>query len=65
VHLAAYSPITPYIEFAPAEVFESPLRLKIQELGHPVVNGAIHLPTKPGIGIELPRDLLNHYRMDV
>ena len=65
VQLAAYSPITPYIEFAPAEVFESPLRLKIQELGHPVVNGAIQLPVKPGIGIELPQDLLDHYRIDV
>lgn len=65
VQLAAYSPITPYIEFAPAEVYESPLRLKIQELAHPVVNGAIQLPTRPGIGIELPQDLLDHYRMDI
>ena len=30
VHLAAYSPITPFIEFAPAEVYESPLRRELQ-----------------------------------
>ena len=65
VHLAAYSSITPFIEFAPAEVFDSPLRKELQELGHPVVDGAIQLPTKPGIGIEIPDELIKSYTLDL
>lgn len=54
VHLAAYSPVTPFIEFAPAEVYESPLRLALQEAGFPVLNGAIAVPETPGIGYAFP-----------
>ncbi len=61
VHLAAYSPITPFYESAPAEVYWSPLRKALQELAAPVVNGAVRLPTTPGIGIELPDDLIEHF----
>ena len=64
VHLAAYSPITPYIEFAAAEVFDSPLRLELQNAGFPVKNGAISLPNKPGIGYELPEEIVKKYRRD-
>lgn len=62
VHLAAYSPITPFIEFAPAEVFESPLRLELQQLGLPVANGAIAIPDTPGIGYPVPEDLIDRFR---
>lgn len=62
VHLAAYSPVTPFIEFAPAEVFDSPLRLGLQERGHPVVNGAIAFPDSPGIGYPVPTDLIEQFR---
>jgi L-alanine-DL-glutamate epimerase-like enolase superfamily enzyme len=65
VHLAAYSPITPYIEFAPAEIFDSSLRQKIQNLSHPVSNGVIQLPEKPGIGIEIPQELIDEYKLDL
>jgi L-alanine-DL-glutamate epimerase-like enolase superfamily enzyme len=65
VHLAAYSPITPYIEFAPAEIYDSPLRREIQNLGHPVRDGVIDLPTKPGIGIDIPQDLIDQYKLDL
>lgn len=58
VHLAAYSPITPFIEFAPAEVFDSPLRLELQRAGFPVQNGIIELPQGPGIGYELPEEIV-------
>ncbi|CAN5793292.1 mandelate racemase/muconate lactonizing enzyme family protein [soil metagenome] len=61
VHLAAYSPITPFIEFAPAEVFDSPLRQELQNAGHPVVDGRIGLPQMPGIGYELPADIISRY----
>ncbi|MEM7128296.1 MAG: mandelate racemase/muconate lactonizing enzyme family protein [Chloroflexota bacterium] len=63
VHLALYSAITPYVEFAPAEVFDSPLRQKIQDLGHSVVNGGIQRPECAGLGIELPQELIDEYRL--
>ncbi|HEY3109471.1 MAG TPA: mandelate racemase/muconate lactonizing enzyme family protein [Chloroflexota bacterium] len=63
VHLAAYSPITPLIELSPSEIYWSPLRKAIQAAGLPVVNGAIALPTAPGIGVELPDDLIAHFRI--
>jgi len=63
VHLAAYSPITPYIEFAPAEVYESPLRSELQAAGFPVRNGVIELPTAPGIGYDLPDAIMQSFRM--
>lgn len=62
VHLAAYSPITPFIEFAPAEVFESPLRKELQAAGFPVKDGVIEFPTTPGIGYRLPEDIIERYR---
>ena len=63
VHLAAYSPATPFIEFAPAEVYASPLRAALQDAGLPVRKGAIALPTAPGIGFELPDEILRRFRM--
>src|SRR6185436_2682617 len=62
VHLTAYSPITPFIEFAPAEVYDSPLRKELQAAGHPVHAGAIALPTQPGIGYQLPEDLIRRFQ---
>lgn len=64
VHLAAWSPVTPFIEFAAAEVFESPLRSELQQAGFPVLNGRIELPELPGIGYELPHDVLKRFRLD-
>ena len=63
VHLAAYSPITPFIEFAPAEVFDSPLRRELQEVGFPVKNGVIEFPDAPGIGYRFPEHLAAKYRV--
>jgi len=63
VHLAAYSPITPFIEFAPAEVFDSPLRRELQAAGFPVKNGEIEFPTQPGIGYRLPADVEKKFRL--
>jgi L-alanine-DL-glutamate epimerase-like enolase superfamily enzyme len=64
VHLAAVSPITPFVEYGAAQVFWSPLRKAIQEVSLPVVDGAIRLPTAPGIGVDLPDDLIAHFRID-
>ena len=63
VHLAAYSPVTPFIEFAPAEVFESPLRRELQDAGLPVKNGEIEFPHRPGIGFEFPMHLAQKYQL--
>ncbi|MFN0052536.1 MAG: mandelate racemase/muconate lactonizing enzyme family protein [Planctomycetales bacterium] len=63
VHLAAYSPVTPFIEYAPAEVYESPLRRELQEAGFPVIDGRIALPTTPGVGYRLPPDIPHRYRI--
>src|SRR5439155_8199100 len=64
VHLAATSPITPFVEYGAASVFWSPLRKAIEEVGLPVVAGAIRLPTALGIGVELPEDLIAHFRLN-
>lgn len=63
VHLTAYSPISPIFESAPAEVFDSPLRKALQGVGLPLVDGAFPLPTRPGIGVELPDDLIARFRV--
>lgn len=64
VHLAAYSPITPFVEFAPAEVYESPLRRELQAAGFPVKNGTIALPDRPGIGYDLPAEIVSRFALD-
>lgn len=64
VHLAAYSQITPIIEYPPAQIFWSPLRRAIQEVGLPMANGAIAFPDMPGMGVELPADLIAQFRLD-
>jgi L-alanine-DL-glutamate epimerase-like enolase superfamily enzyme len=63
VHLAAYSPITPFIEFAPAEVYDSPLRRELQDAGFPVHDGVIAIPDRPGIGYELPQSVIDRFSM--
>jgi L-alanine-DL-glutamate epimerase-like enolase superfamily enzyme len=63
VHLAVYSPITPFIEFAPAEVYDSPLRRELQSAGFPVRDGVIDLPSTPGIGYDLPEEIVTRFRI--
>ena len=63
VHLAAYSPITPFIEFAPAEVFNSPLRRALQEAGFPVRGGTISVPDCSGVGYVLPDDIIKSFSL--
>jgi L-alanine-DL-glutamate epimerase-like enolase superfamily enzyme len=61
VHLAAYSPITPFTEFAPAEVYDSPLRRELQNAGFPVRDGVIEIPDRAGIGYELPGEIFKQF----
>ncbi len=60
-HLAAATPVCPYIEFLPAALSESPLRreLVLDELR--VVDGTIRFGERPGLGIELNRDALARF----
>jgi len=62
VHLAAATRNCPYIEYLPPELSESPLRTSLVLEEFPVVNGEIHLPTKPGLGVELNRQSLLRFR---
>ena len=64
LHLAAYSPISPFIEFAPAEVYDSPLRKELQEAGFPVNDGMISFPDRAGIGYSLPPEIRRRFRLD-
>jgi L-alanine-DL-glutamate epimerase-like enolase superfamily enzyme len=63
VHLAAFSPITPFIEFAPAEVYDSLLRRELQAAGFPVRDGVISLPECPGIGYDLPPEIIERFQL--
>lgn len=65
IHLAAYSPVTPFIEFTAAEVYASPLRTALQQAGFPVKAGRFHLPEKPGIGFDLPDEIVNDFAMPI
>jgi L-alanine-DL-glutamate epimerase-like enolase superfamily enzyme len=60
-HLAAVAPTCDFIEFLPAELSESPLRKDLTTDELEMVEGAIPLPTKPGLGVELDRDALERY----
>ena len=63
-HVAAYSPVSPLVEYAPAQIYDSPLRAAIQALSPEVRDGVHALPEQPGIGLELPGDLIKHYQLD-
>jgi L-alanine-DL-glutamate epimerase-like enolase superfamily enzyme len=64
VHLAAVSPTTPLIEYAPAQIYWSPRCKALRQVGLPVEGGAIAHPTIPGIGVEVPDELNRHFRID-
>ena len=63
-HLAAATGQCPYIEFLPVELAESPLRRELLVEDLRVVDGRLELPTGPGLGIELDRDVVRKYRVD-
>jgi len=62
-HLAAASDCCPYIEFLPTWLADSPLRRELVVEDLAVVDGAITLPQKPGLGITLNRDALEKFRV--
>jgi L-alanine-DL-glutamate epimerase-like enolase superfamily enzyme len=45
-------------------VYDSPLRRELQSAGFPVRNGVIDLPKTPGIGFELPPEIVACFRLN-
>lgn len=63
-HLAAARPEVAYIEYLPSALCESGLRKDLTSEELILVDGRIPPPTRPGLGIELDRAALEHYRAD-
>lgn len=61
-HLAAAIPHCPFIEYLPAELTDSLLRVELADDGLEMKNGELALSNKPGLGVELNRDALEKYR---
>lgn len=60
-HFAAVTPNCPFVEFLPPDLSESPLRKRLLSTEPEMVDGVIPLPTRPGLGIEIDRDALEHF----
>ena len=60
-HLAAVTPHMPFFEFVPQEVAESRLRRELVTDELRLVGGGLDLPARPGLGIELNRDVLEEF----
>jgi L-alanine-DL-glutamate epimerase-like enolase superfamily enzyme len=56
-------PHCPFIEFLPAELCDSPLRRELTRDSLRIVNGKIHPPEAPGLGIELDFEALERYKV--
>ena len=63
-HLAAATACCPFIEFLPGELSESVLRRDLVAEELRMEDGAIPLPTQPGLGIELNYEVLRQCEVD-
>ena len=61
-HLAFANPHIAFIEFLPSDLCESALRKELVADELRMVDGAIPLPTRPGLGIELNREALERFK---
>ena len=62
--MAAAIPHCPFIEYLPANLTDSPLRIELADDGLQMQNGFLHLPDKPGLGVELNMDALEKYKAE-
>lgn len=62
-HLAFATPHCPMIEFLPAEMCDSALRVELVDDPIRMVNGVIALPDKPGLGVSLNMDAVTKYEV--
>ncbi len=60
-HLAMATPHMPFFEFLPPELCESRLRKELTNDELVFENGTRSSPRRPGLGIELDRDALEHF----
>jgi L-alanine-DL-glutamate epimerase-like enolase superfamily enzyme len=60
-HLAAVTPHMPFFEYVPQQVAESRLRRDLVADEVALVDGELALPQRPGLGIELNRDVLEEF----
>ncbi len=63
-HLAAVATNCPLIEYLPAELCDSSLRVELVESSSLVERGKISLPKIPGLGIQLNTDAVEKYTVD-
>ena len=61
-HMAVVTPHCPFIEFLPAELCGSNLRKRLVEEELKLEGGAIPIPQRPGLGVELNRSALEEFR---
>ena len=59
--LAIVTPHMPFFEFLPAELCESRLRKELTYDELVFQNGTLRAPQRPGLGIELNYDALEHF----
>ena len=62
MHFQASCPAAPYFEYVSPHVFDSPLRRDLTSPEAILDNGAMPLPTAPGLGIVLNEDLVRKLR---
>jgi L-alanine-DL-glutamate epimerase-like enolase superfamily enzyme len=60
-HLAMVTPHMPFFEFLPAELCESRLRKELTRDELVFHDGTLRPPARPGLGIDLDRDALDHF----
>jgi L-alanine-DL-glutamate epimerase-like enolase superfamily enzyme len=63
-HLSAICSNSPFIEYLPAALSESPLRKELVQDELTMIDGKIPLPQKPGLGVELNRESLERFKVD-
>jgi L-alanine-DL-glutamate epimerase-like enolase superfamily enzyme len=61
-HIAAATPHCAFIEFLPARLCKSALRKELVTDELRMENGVIPLPSRPGLGVELNREALAHFK---
>lgn len=60
-HFQAATPNVPYVELLSPAVFDSPLRSELTRPEPEVEEGALPLPTAPGLGVELVDEVVERY----
>ncbi len=64
LHLGFSTPVCPYFEFQPPELCDSSLRRELLSEEFQLVDGAIRLPDRPGLGVTLNREALERFRVE-